>query len=120
MRLPLRVRLWLAFVLLPANAASIFMRDTPTGKRAPRAATCVGAVNGTLIMAQRGWGKALAFPHLVVWPPLLLFAARRMREPDVSRRERVYAVVLLIVNGVSIAFDVVDAWRRVRGERGGP
>lgn len=117
MRLPLWVRLWLALVLLPANAAAFFMKDTPTGHRASRAAMFVAAVNGSIILMQRGWGKALAVPHLFIWIPLLVFAARRLKEPDIPRRERVYAVVLLVVNGTSVVFDAVDAWRWARGER---
>lgn len=99
MRLPLWVRLWLAFILLPANAAAFFMKDTPTGLRASRAAAFVAVVNGPVILIQRGWGKALAVPHLFAWVPLLMFAARRVGEPDASRSERVYAIALLIVNG---------------------
>lgn len=117
MRLPLWVRLWLVSILLPVNAAAFFMKDTPTGHRAARAAVFVAAVNGPMILAQRGWGKVLAVPHLVVWPPLLLFAARRMSEPYVSRREKIYAFIVLAVNGVSLVFDIVDAWRWAKGER---
>lgn len=117
MRLPLWVRIWLAAILIPANAAAFFMKDTPTGLHASRAAAFVAAVNGPMILAQRGWGKVLAVPHLVVWPPLLLFAARRMSEPHVSRREKIYAFIVLAVNGVSLVFDIVDAWRWARGER---
>lgn len=117
MRLPLWVRLWLVFILLPANAASFFMKDTPTGHWAARAAAFIAAVNGSIILGQRGWGKALAIPHLFVWIPLLAFVVRRVREPDVPRPERVYATILLVVNGTSVAFDAVDAWRWARGER---
>lgn len=117
MRLPLWVRLWLALVLVPVNAAAFFLRDTPTGHRASLAAVFIAAVNGPAIIIQRGWGKSLAVPHLIVWIPLLVFAARRMREPDASRRERAYATTLLIVNGVSVIFDALDTWRWLRGER---
>ncbi len=120
MRLPLWVRLWLVLGLLPVNAAAFFMKDTPTGHWASRAAAFIGVVNGSIIFGQRGWGKALAISHLAVWPPLLVFAARRMREPDAPRSERVYAIVLLVVNGTSIVFDFVDTWRWLRGERGVP
>ncbi len=120
MRLPLWVRLWLVSILLPVNAAAFFMKDTPTGHRAARAAAFVAAVNGPTILIQRGWGKVLAVPHLVVWIPLLVFAARRLKEPGVPRRERVYATILLIVNGTSVIFDAVDAWRWLRGECGVP
>lgn len=93
------------------------MKETPTGARAARAAAFIGAVNGSIILAQRGWGKALAIPHLFAWIPLLAFAARRMRDSDASRAERVYAAVLLVVNGTSLVFDIVDTWRWLKGER---
>lgn len=120
MRLPLWVRMWLVFILIPANAAAFFMKDAPTGLWASRAAAFIGAVNGSVILAQRGWGKALAIPHLCAWVPLLVFAVRRMREPEASRSERAYAAILLVVNGTSLVFDVIDTWRWAKGERGVP
>lgn len=120
MRLPLWVRLWLLLVLIPANAASFSMKDTPTGLWASRAAAFIGAVNGSIILAQRGWGKALAVPHLIVWIPLLFLAWRRVGESDVPRRERIYAAILLVINGTSVAFDVADTVKWLRGDRSVP
>jgi hypothetical protein len=120
MRLPLWVRVWLVFILLPANAAAFFMKGTPTGLRASRAAAFIAAVNGSVILIQRGWGKALAVPHLFAWVPLLVFAVRRVGQPDAPRSERVHAGILLVVNGISLVFDVADTGRWIKGERGVP
>lgn len=120
MRLPLWVRLWLVFILIPVNAAAFLMKNTPTGLRASRAAAFIAAVNGSVIIVQRGWGKALAVPHLFAWVPLLMFVMRRMRESDASRSERAYAAILFIVNGNSLIFDLVDTWRWLKGERAVP
>ncbi|MBA2691601.1 MAG: hypothetical protein H0U65_03785 [Rubrobacter sp.] len=120
MRLPLWVRVWLVFILLPANAATFFMKGTPTGSWAARTSAFIAAVNGSVILIQRGWGKALAVPHLFAWVPLLVFAARRVGEPEASRSERAHAGILLVVNGISLVFDVADTWRWIKGERGVP
>jgi len=120
MRLPLWVRFWIPFGLGGANLAAFFMTHTPTGYWAAWCAAFIVAVNGPTILIQRGWGKLLALPHLIVWIPLLAFIVQRIGEPDVSDTELAFGIVLLVVNGISVVFDTADAWRWFAGERSVP
>ncbi len=120
MRLPLWVRLWIPFGLGAANLAAFFLTHTPTGYWAAWSAAFVVAVNGPIILVQRGWGKVLALPHLIVWIPLLAYVVHRIGEPDVTNTELVYGIVLLVVNGISVVFDAADTWRWFAGERSVP
>jgi len=117
MRLPLWVRLWIAFGLGTVNAAAFFLTHFPIGYWAAWSTAFVLAVNGPAIIFQRGWGKVLALPHLVAWVPLLAFVAWRLSHHEVAQIELAYGVALLVVNGISVLLDISDTWRWFRGER---
>lgn len=117
MRLPLWVRLWIVFGLGSVNAAALFMMHWPTGYWASLALAVVVVLNLPMVLIQQGYGRALAIPHLIAWIPLCAFAATRLISDDASDGERTYAALLLGVNGISIAFDLLDSWRWLRGER---
>ena len=117
MRLPYWVRLWLPFALGGVNLAAFFLTHTPIGYWAAWSTAFVLLVNGPIILMQQGWGKLLALPHLIVWIPLLTFVLVRFADPDVSSTEFYYGVALLMVNGISVVFDIADTWRWVKGER---
>ncbi len=120
MRLPLWVRIWIVLGLGGVNLAAFFLTHTPTGYWAAWCAAFIVAVNGPTILIQRGWSRLLALPHLVVWIPLLAYVVYRLGAQDVTDTERVYGSVLLIVNGISVIFDLADAWRWFTGERSVP
>lgn len=120
MRLPLWVRLWIPFALGGVNLAAFFLTHTPIGYWAAWSTAFVLLVNGPIILLQRGWGKLLALPHLVVWIPLLAFVLLRIGDPSVTLTEFNYGVALLVVNGISVVFDIADTWRWFQGERAVP
>jgi len=53
---------------------------------------------------------AAADPH----PPA---PGRDARQRAVSGAEWVFGIILFVINGISLVFDVVDSWRWLRGER---
>ena len=55
---------------------------------------------------QRGWGKLLALHHLIVWIPLLTFVLVRFADADLSSTEFYHGDALLVINGISIGFDI--------------
>lgn len=67
--LPGWVQIWLAFVLFPVNMLSLAFLSAPNGVLV--AALAIGGVApGMLIMmAERGFSRAMAFSHLVGWTP---------------------------------------------------
>ncbi|EDY86509.1 conserved hypothetical protein [gamma proteobacterium HTCC5015] len=119
--LPLWVQIWLAAFLVPVNAAAFFLLDTWAGVATAIAAGLVVVCNGFLIARDRGLGKVLAIPHLLFWGPLeCLLIARLLGivgngAPEGT--EAVYIVMVLIMNGISLAFDVVDTVAWAKGDR---
>ena len=117
MRLPLWVRLWIVLALGGVNLGAFLLTHTPTGYWAAWCTVLVLVMNSPILLVQRGWGKALAIPHLVVWIPLLGFVAFHLGADDITSTELYYALALFTVNGTSIVFDLVDSWRWLQGER---
>lgn len=118
-RLPLWVQLWVALVLVPVNLASLTLAGYPGGRLL--AALAVGAllVNGAIMLAERGFSRAMALPHILLWTPLLgvilwmLHAFAGLPPPA-----RAYLWALLAVDLVSLGFDLPDALKWWRGARG--
>lgn len=115
--LPLWVQIWVALILVPVNIASLWFFYETMG-----ALIAVLAVGGMLpnllIMAfDRGLSKAMALPHLAVWVPLVAFLIWIVQSPYAEGPYLTYLWLLLVVDGVSLAFDIPDAWKWLRGDR---
>jgi hypothetical protein len=122
--LPLWVQLWVGLILVPANALPFALLDHWAGRVAALAALAVVATNLPIMWVERGMSRLMAVPHLVIWGPLqaalLLRLAQRVGPVPFESHERLYVVLLLVVNGISLAFDALDTVRWVRGERAVP
>ena len=114
--LPLWVQLWV-LVLVVANVAAIAFLDTAIGLWTAAAIVFVGVVNLPIVYVQRGFSRLLSLTHFV-WLPLVVFIAFRLTGDDViSDREYGFGLVVLVVNLISLAFDVLESYRWLRGER---
>lgn len=122
--LPGWVQAWVACILVPVNAASFAMLDTGSGRAVAAAALLVVATNVPIMLLARGMSKLMAVPHLFIWGPLQWFLISKMRlvagADAMPQPEQVYAMVVLVVNGVSLAFDTLDSWRWLKGDRAVP
>ena len=118
--LPLWVQVWVGLILVPVNAAAFFLLDTVTGQYTAVAAVFVVITNGPLMLLYQGMNRALSLPHLVAWVPLVYLLVAHLGSGEVSRGEWFYALLVIIVNGISLVFDVLDSWRWLRGERETP
>jgi hypothetical protein len=122
--LPLWVQIWVAGILVPANAAPFFLLDFWSARVAAWAAVFVAATNLPIMLREGGMSRLMSIPHLLAWGPLELALVMRMAERagagPVSAGEQVFIAVLATVNGVSLAFDALDSWRWLRGERAVP
>jgi hypothetical protein len=114
--LPGLVQVWVAW-LVTVNLVVGADRSTPTGRAVLWSNLAFMLPNTAIVVAQRGYGSALSFPHLVAWPPLVVWLLGRLREDDLEERERVAATLVAVTNSISLAFDVVDAARFLAGER---
>ena len=119
--LPLWVQIWVGAILVPVNGAAFFLMDTWTGVAAAVAAVFVVATNVPIMLIEGGMSRLMAIPHLFAWVPLSVFILGRFFNlvggPPMSKKELIFAIFLLIVNGISIIFDTIDTVRWCRRER---
>jgi len=115
--LPLWVQFWVVVILVPVNLASLMFAYETMG--ALIAALAIGGMlpNLLIMVFDRGLSKAMALPHLAIWIPLVAFLIWFVQSPWVSGSYLTYLWLLLIVDGLSLAFDIPDAWKWLRGDR---
>lgn len=115
-RLPLWVQLWVALILVPVNAASLFFVTQPAG--AWLALMAVGAMlcNGVLMLVERGFSKVMALPHVLIWTPMLGLILWLLNQ-DIAESYRSYLIVLLAVDVISLTLDFIDSRKWLSGDR---
>ncbi|WP_375553316.1 hypothetical protein [Roseovarius mucosus] len=115
-RLPLWVQLWVALILVPVNAASLFFVTQPAG--AWLALMAVGAMlcNGLLMLIERGFSKVMALPHILIWTPMLGLILWLLTQ-DITPTYRNYLVILLAVDVFSLILDFIDSRKWLSGDR---
>jgi len=113
--LPTWVIVWMNFILVPANVASLFFLDQPMGIWV--AVLAIGGMlpNLGVIAYDRGISKLMSIPHLIPWTllvGLILFA-----RPEGSETYSTYLWVLLAIDLFSLCFDYPDAIKWLKGDR---
>ena len=115
--LPLGVQIWIFGILVPVNFAAAIFWSLPFGVSVAVLAIGGIAPNGVLMLVERGFSRAMAFSHLVIWPGLLGLILWMLASLDLSDKYRAYLIALFAVNAVSMVFDIRDALRWIRGDR---
>ena len=121
MRLPMWVKLWMVLWLVPVNLASLVFWgqvEPVSGVTVALLANLGMAFNLPIMMRDRGMGKAMALPHLVLWTPLVILIALGFATDGGASGYRSYLAILLTTNLVSLGFDYKDAWAWWREDRG--
>lgn len=122
--LPGWVQFWVGCILVPVNAASFAMLDTGSGRAIAAAALLVVATNVPIMLWARGMTKLMAVPHLLIWGPLQWFLLSKITQISgadaMPPLELIYVSAVLLVNGISLAFDALDSWRWLKGDRAVP
>lgn len=122
--LPGWVQFWVGCILVPVNAASFAMLDTGSGRAIAAAALLVVATNVPIMLWARGMTKLMAVPHLLIWGPLQWFLLSKITQISgadaMPPLELIYVSAMLLVNGISLAFDALDSWRWLKGDRAVP
>lgn len=119
--LPRWVQVWVGFVLIPVNVLPFLLLDTWSGRAGAAAALLVVATNVPIMWFAGGMSRAMSLPHLLAWIPLEIALTVRISGAagslPPSTAEMALAIVLLSINGISLAFDALDSWRWLRGRR---
>lgn len=117
-RLPLWVQVWMALVLVPVNLLSFLVLEYQTAQMVALAAVLALGSNMLLLYRYEGFSRAMALPHLVFWGPLqILLLMRVFQTPAPDSGEVLFICLVLLVNGISLIFDLLDTWRWWQGER---
>ncbi|MCP5088142.1 MAG: hypothetical protein GY952_15225 [Rhodobacteraceae bacterium] len=115
--LPIWVQIWVGIILVPVNMLALAFLSAPGGILIASLAVGGMAPNALLMLWERGLSKAMAFPHLVIWTPLLFVVGLMLIGAELTPGYRWFLMVLFATDAVSLAFDYPDALRWVRGER---
>jgi hypothetical protein len=122
--LPIWVQIWVGVILVPVNVAAFFMVHTPTGKAAAIAAIFVVLTNVPIMLYEGGMSRLMAMPHLIAWIPLSIYIIARIlvfsSSSAMGKSELIFAIIILVVNGISLIFDAMDTVKWSRGERNIP
>lgn len=117
-RLPLWVQVWMALVLVPVNLLSFLVLEYQAAQMVALAAVLALGSNMLLLYRYEGFSRAMALPHLVFWGPLqILLVMRVLQTPAPDTGEVMFIGLVLLVNGISLIFDLLDTWRWWQGER---
>ena len=115
--LPTWVQIWIALLLVPVNAATLFFTETPYGPAIALLAVFGMGANLIPMFRDREFGSIMALPHLLLWTPLVVLIAFVVLPNTPAGGFRSFLIVLLIVDVISLAFDFPDAWKWYRGTK---
>ena len=119
--LPVWVQIWVVGILVPVNVLPFFLLETAVGQAGVVAALVVLATNGPLLWIYRGMNKVLSIPHLLAWGPLEIYLLMLLADSGFRAEAGVVelglAVLLLVINGISLVFDVIDSAKWMAGDR---
>ncbi len=116
--LPAGVQMWMP-LLFGVNMAGFAFLGTEIGFWTAVAIAFVASINLTTMLIQGGLSRLLAFPHFL-WAPLIIYIAMRLfgyTAGTVENPEFSFGLMVMVVNGISLMFDVVDASRWLGGDR---
>jgi len=109
------VQVWMVFLLMPINMASVFFINEPKGMLIAFLANIGMLLNIPVMFYDRGMSKLMSIPHLLPWTVLVLIII--FRRPEATGLYDTFLWVLLIINLISLAFDYGDALKWIKGDR---
>lgn len=117
-RMPLWVQVWVAFLLVPVNLLPLMFlwHDFAI----PVAVLSVGGMvlNLPIMLADRGFSKRMALPHVCLWSPLIILLVWLLSgDRDLANGYRAMLLLVLATDLASLGFDYPDLWKWWRGDR---
>ena len=104
--LPIWVQIWMMFILGPINLASLAFLNQPSGNLIAALAISGMVITVGIVIVAGKFSKIAAAGHILPWTHLmwiLVFA-----RPEGSPIYQTFLTVLLVLNGISLAFDFND------------
>ena len=112
--LPLWVQIWVGLILVPVNTATIVLITEPGSYLIPILAIGGMLPNAVLMFVERGFSKAMALSHVILWIPLLVLLVIDIKANSIFAN---YLMVLFAVDFISICFDLKDSREWFKGDR---
>jgi len=109
------VQVWMVFLLVPINMASMCFINEPKGMLIAFLANIGMLLNIPVMIYDRGVSKLMSIPHLLPWTGLVLLII--FNRPEATGLYDTFLWALLIINLISLAFDYVDALKWIKGDR---
>lgn len=112
------VQVWVAAILVPVNMVTLLFWPEPLGLWV--AALAVGGMlpNMVILAVERGFSKAMALPHILIWTPLMVVVIALLDDRAlISEGYWRFLWVLLAVDAASLGFDFTDSWKWLKGDR---
>ena len=81
-RLPLWLQLWVAVILVPVNLVSLLFLGAQQANLAAGLAVGGMAPNLLIMLRERGFSRAMALPHVLIWTPLAIVVAGLLIQSD--------------------------------------
>lgn len=118
LELPTWVKIWMVLILVPVNAASARFIGDPWPWLIAALAFAGMIPNVFIMISDRGFTNRMAVPHVIFWIPLVLILAYLLFFSEIILPSAyvVYLKLLLVINIISLGFDIPEtrAWLRTR------
>ena len=113
--LPLWVMIWMMVFLGPINVISLYFVSHPKGILIA-ALAWGGMLTGQIVLIRhRGFSKLVSGGHVIFWVPLVLILI--FARPMANGVYDTYLTILLVVNVLSLLFDINDLRLWFGGDR---
>lgn len=109
--------LWLTLMMIAAPAVALVFRATRGAGLVLLATNAAVALAMHLLYAEVGFVRLLGLPHVVIWTPLAVWLALRLRRPGTPGVPRAVLAVFLVSIVVSLVFDYADVIRWLAGDQ---
>jgi hypothetical protein len=115
--LPSWVQVWVAGILVPVNMIAAIFYTAPNGVLIAVLAIGAMALNGVIMLIERGFSKAMALPHVLIWTPMVFLIVWMQQSGAVDGIYAQFLWLLLVVDLISLGFDFKDTRDWFRGEK---
>ena len=117
-RLPLWVQIWVGFILIPVNLLPVFWWNASFGFWVFLLSAGGMAPNLVVMAVERGFSRTMAWPHVILWPPLIVLIIYLLSANVALPASYVLVLKLvLVVDIISLVFDIPDVRKWWTGER---